>query len=422
MTLFERRHFMQWGVGALAGAALIPARAVAGAPEIDAGKVAAGTIEFPAWTAPTERPSGGPPRLLPEAERIGFAVAGLGRLALEEILPAFAQSRQARLVALVSGTPDKAKLIARQYGVSDAAILGYDDVEKLRAASDVQAVYVVTPNAVHKDFVLRVLVAGKHVLCEKPMATSSADAQAMVDATKTAGRKLMVAYRSQYEPHNRAVQTIVRDRTYGPVGLIEAANTQNMGAPDQWRLKKALAGGGALPDIGIYCLNAARFMSGEEPIEVFARQWNAAGDERFREVEETISFVLRFPSGLMANCAASYGLHEGRRMSLYAPGATIQFENAFAYTGHRLTISHRDGAAEASEERKLTARNQFALELDHMAACIRTDRKPRTPGEEGVQDHKLMEAIYRSAETGAAVTVEPVAGLDLTRGPPLTDD
>ena len=418
----ERRRFMQWGASTLAAAALPASAATAATPDVDSGTIAGGKIVFPPWTAPTERPSGGPPNPVPMADRVGFAVVGLGRLAVEEILPAFAQTRQARLVGLVSGTPDKAKLIASQSGVDENAVYDYADFGRLTNDPAIEVVYIVTPNALHKDYVIGALRAGKHVLCEKPMATSSVDAQAMVGAAASAGRKLMIAYRSQYEPHNRAVQKIVRDKIYGPVGLIEASNVQNMGPPTQWRLRKALAGGGALPDIGLYCLNGARFISGEEPIEVFARTWSAPDDERFREVEETIAFMLRFPSGLIANCSASYGLHESRRMSLFTPAAAIHFDNAFAYTGHRLTISHRDGMAESADERKLAAKDQFALELDHMAECIRTDRKPRTPGEEGVQDHKLMEALYRSAETGAPVMLEQSMGTDATRGPPLTED
>ena len=423
MQELERRIFMQIGAGALAGAAFAgPAAAAAAEPEVDTGKVTGGKIQFPSWTAPTERPSGGAPNPLPVSERTGFAVAGLGRLALEEILPAFGESKQAKVVALISGTPEKAKRVAAQYGIEESAIYGYGDVEALRANTSIQAVYVVTPNALHKEHVLNAFAAGKHVLCEKPMAVSSAEAQTMVDAATKAGRKLMVAYRSQYEPHNRVVQKLVREKTYGPVGLIDAVNVQNMALPEQWRLKKALAGGGALPDIGLYCLNGVRFITGEEPTEIMASTWSAPGDDRFREVEETIAFTLRFPSGLIANCSASYGLHESRRMSLNLPGASIQFENAFAYTGHRLMIAHRDGKAEAVEEHRLAAKNQFALELDHMAECIRTDRKPRTPGEEGVQDHKLMEAIYRAAETGQPVRLPAVAAVDETRGPPLAED
>ncbi|MCW6510258.1 Gfo/Idh/MocA family protein [Lichenifustis flavocetrariae] len=421
MSQLERRRFIQVSAGALAGAAWASTPA-ASAPEIDSGRVAEGKVTFPSWTATTERPSGGPPNPLPLNERIGFAVVGLGRLALEEILPAFAEAKQGRLVGLVSGTPEKAKLIAAQYGVDPQSIYGYTDFEALRSNRAIQIVYVVTPNALHKEYVIGAVGAGKHVLCEKPMATGSADAQAMVDAAAMAGRTLMIAYRSQYEPHNRAVQKIVREKPFGPVGLIDAINTQNMAAPQQWRLKKALAGGGALPDIGLYCLNGARFMSGEEPIEIFGRTWSAPNDERFGEVEESVSFMLRFPSGLIANCFASYGLHEARRMGLHAPGASVNFENAFAYTGHRLTVAHREGEAESVDERRLAAKNQFALEIDHMAECVRTGRKPRTPGEEGVQDHKLMEAIYRSAESGQPVKLDPVETVDATRGPILSDE
>jgi predicted dehydrogenase len=243
-----------------------------------------------------------------------------------------------------------------------------------------------------------------------------------VDAAKTAGRKLMIAYRCQYEPYNRAVQKMVRGKANGPVQFIDAVNTQNMAAPDQWRFNKRLAGGGALPDIGLYCLNGARFMSGEEPIEIEARTWSAPNDPRFKEVEETVNFTLRFPSGLVAQCLASYGLHESRRMGLHSPGAAIQFDNAFAYTGHRLMVAHRDGDAESIDDRRMTAKNQFALEIDHMAECVRTGREPRTPGEEGVQDHKLMEAIYRAAATGMPVKLDAVDKEDATRGPALASE
>ena len=420
MSDLERRQFMVASAGALAGAA-VAATPAASAPVIDSGKVEHGRVDFPAWTAPTERPAGPPPAPLPPAERVGFAVVGLGRLALEEILPAFGEAKQAKLVALVSGTPDKAKLVASQYGVEPQSIYGYADFEALKANAAVQVVYVVTPNGLHKDYVIGALGAGKHVLCEKPMATSSADAQAMVDAAKQAGRKLMIAYRCQYEPYNRAVQKLVRGKSFGPIGFIDAVNTQNMAAPDQWRFNKQLAGGGALPDIGLYCLNGARFLSGEEPVEITARTWSTPNDERFPEVEETVAFTLRFPSGLLANCLASYGLHESRRMGLHAPGAAIQFENAFAYTGHKLMVAHRDEQAEVVEDRRLATKNQFALEMDHMAECVRTDREPRTPGQEGVQDHKLMEAIYRAAASGQPVRLDAVDKEDATRGPALSE-
>ena len=418
----DRRQMLK--LAALAAGAALGGSAAAEAaePVVDTGAVEGGKVEFPTWTAPTERPAAPPPAPLPPTSRVGFAVLGLGRLALEEILPAFARSERAKLVALISGTPDKAKLVAEQYGVPADAVYGYGDWGRIEANAAIQAVYVVTPNALHRQAVLDAAAAGKHVLCEKPMATSSADCQAMIDACAKAGRHLMVAYRCQYEPNNRAVQAMVRDKRYGAAMLYDAVNVQNMAAPTQWRFVKALAGGGALPDIGLYCLNGARFLSGEEPTEVYAHTYSTPGDPRFEQVEEQVTFMLRFPSGLVANCAASYGLHEHRRLGLGMPAAAIDLFDAFSYSGQRVQIAHRDGDAEAIVDRRIPAKDQFALELDHMAECVATGRRPRTPGEEGLADQRIMEAIYRSAETRQPVPLPKVDGLDTTRGPALPTD
>ena len=419
----DRRQMLKLAAATAAASATLGSSAASAAePVVDTGSVQGGKIEFPSWTAPTERPAGPTPAPLPPGERVGFAVLGLGRLALEEILPAFGASKRAKLVAVISGTPDKAKLVASQHGVAPEAVYGYGDWDRIKADAAIQVVYVVTPNALHRESVVAAAAAGKHVLCEKPMATASADCEAMIEACAKAGRHLMIAYRCQYEPNNRALQDMVRTGQYGVPKLYDAVNTQNMAAPTQWRLVKRMAGGGALPDIGLYCLNGARFLTGEEPVEVFARTSATPNDPRFREVEEQVSFTMRFPSGLVANCAASYGLHENRRLGVSLPGAAVEFSNAFAYEGQRLQIAHRDGAAEAVVERRIAVKNQFALELDHMAECVTTGRKPRTPGEEGLADQRIMEAIYRSAETGQPVALPRVEGLDTTRGPALPPD
>ncbi len=373
------------------------------ASAIDIGEVEAGRVTFPNWRGAADRPEPEPPAPLPPAQRVGFAVVGLGRLTLGQILPAFAAAKMARPVALVSGTPAKAEAVAAQYGIT--ATLGYDEIARLKDMQEVQAVYIVTPNALHLQQVQAAAAAGKHVLCEKPMANTAAEARAMVAACAQAGVKLMIAYRCQYEPYNRAVIELIRGGEYGRVRLIETSNMQVQGPADQWRLKAPLAGGGALPDIGLYCLNGARAMLGEEPIEVFARMNSPAGDERYRDVEETIAFMLRFPSGAIANCSAGYGAHESKDMRLMLEGARVELENAYAYHGQRLRIAHRKDDMEAVDEWRIGEQNQFALELDHFAECILRDRVPRTPGEEGVRDQVIMEAIYRSAREGAPVTL-----------------
>jgi predicted dehydrogenase len=383
--------------------------------------VQGGKVMFPNWRGPGDRAPPPPPAPMPPGQRVGFAIVGLGRLSLEEILPAFGETKRARVVALMSGTPAKAKLVAEQYGIAPEAVYGYDEWDRLAQNPAVQAVYIVTPNAVHRGDVLAAAKAGKHVLCEKPMAASSAEARDMIAACAAAKVKLMIAYRCQYEPYNREVVRLARSGEFGRPRLIQAFNGQTTGLPQQWRLKKALAGGGALPDIGLYCLNGVRALTGEEPVSVTAQIHSPEGDPKFAEVEESVAFTLRFPSNLIAQCMTSYGVHESRRLQLHTEKADIDLQNAFAYRGQRLVIARPDGQVESQDTRILTPKNQFALEIDHMARCVQEDRRPRTPGEEGLQDQVLMEAIYEAARTGAPVKVGPPpgagSGLDVTRGP-----
>ncbi len=416
-NLTRRGVILTGSAGLLTAAAGPSFAATPGPSPVDAGKVEGGRVAFPNWRGEADRPSAPPPAPLPPSERVGFAIVGLGRLALEEILPAFGECKRARPVALVSGSPEKAKLVAAQHGIELESVYAYADFDRIAENREIQAVYIVLPNGLHREYVLRAAKAGKHVLCEKPMATSSAEAREMTAACDAAGVRLMVAYRCQYEPYNREVIRLVRSGELGAVRFIEATNTQTMGTADQWRFKKALAGGGALPDIGLYCLNSARALLGEEPVEVFARNVSPKDDPRYREVEESIAFMLRFPSGAIANCAASYGAHESKDLRVRLEKGWIDLENAFAYEGQQMRLAHRDGKSEAVESVRLSRENQFALEIDHMATCVAQGRTPHTPGTEGVQDHQVMEAIYRSAETGAPVTLPTVAARDSTRGP-----
>jgi predicted dehydrogenase len=405
-------------------AAVVPsamAASFAAPTPVDTGKVEQGAVTFPKWRGPADTPSSPPPKPLPPEERIGFAVVGLGRLALEEILPAFGQSMKAKPVALVSGSPEKLKTVARQYGIKPEACYSYEAFDRLHDNPDVKVVYIVLPNAMHREFCERAAKAGKHVLTEKPMSVSSSDGQSMVDACHKAGVKLMVAYRIQYEPYNRRAMELVRGRHYGRLVGYQGINTQTVAADgdQQWRHKKAMAGGGSLVDIGLYCLNTARFITGEEPTEVYATTYSPPGDPRFAEVEETVQFTLRFPSHTVANCMTSYGARDDKRQHLNLEGAAIDMPNAFLYQGQRMAVVDRDDDATRTAELTLTPKNQFAAELDHMADCVLTGRTPYTPGEEGVQDHKLMEAIYESARTGHPVKLPAVTGLDTFRGPPL---
>ena len=287
-------------------------------------------------SAPTEREQEQAPTAAPPDKRVGFAIVGLGRLSLEQILPAFAQSKRCKPVALVSGDPAKAQQVARQYGIKPTSIYDYKTYDNLRDNPDVDVIYIVLPNSLHAEFTVRGAQAGKHVLCEKPMATSVKEAQQMIDACKKADRKLMIAYRIQYEPHNRMMMQMARSGELGIVKVLEMANGQNQGGDlNQWRLKKSLAGGGSLPDVGIYCFNTARFITGEEPIEISANLFTTPNDPRFKEVEETVNWIMRFPSGIHAVCSTSYGWHENRYYRALGSEKWAQMSPAFSYKGLR---------------------------------------------------------------------------------------
>ncbi|CAM4025531.1 Gfo/Idh/MocA family oxidoreductase [Corallococcus sp. ZKHCc1 1396] len=382
-------------------------------------------VKLPPTFANTERERPGPPNPQPDAERVGWAIVGLGHLSLEELLPAFGQSKRNKLVALVSGDRAKAQAVAKQYGVPDKGLYDYKTFDRLKDNPDVQVVYIVLPNSMHAEYTVRAAQAGKHVFCEKPMANTVAECQQMIDACKKADRKLGIAYRLQYEPHHRALIRMARDKELGTLKLFTADNGQNQGEPNQWRHKKALAGGGALPDVGIYCLNAARYLSGEEPIEVHGFSHSTPNDPRFKEVDEHFAFHLKFPSGFQANCTTSYSTHETKRMRLMGSDGWADMDPAFSYGGLRLRIATKSKAfpkADDTVERSFSQTSQFAREMDHFARCVQENTVPHTPGEEGLADMRIIEALYRSAREGRTVKLEAPKKLDAFRGPPPKEE
>jgi len=337
----------------------------------------------------------------PPGKKLGWAIVGLGSLSINQILPAFAKCEKSRVVAFVSGHPDKARKLALRYGVAEKAIYDYQGMDAIKNNPEIDAVYVVLPNGMHAEYTIRALSAGKHVLCEKPMANTPADCQAMIDASRQASRKLMVAYRCRYEPYNQEMIKLAREQELGPVKVIVADHGFSIGDPTQWRLKKDLAGGGSMMDIGIYSLQAARYVTGEEPVEVAAMSYTTPGDERFKEVEEATNFQLRFPSGVLANCTSSYGYSGQNRYRVVTTKGWFELEPATSYTGLRMRVRRGN----AIEERSLRVVDHFAAEMDHLSECVMDGKEPLTPGEEGLRDMKLIMAIYEAAKTGRTVKV-----------------
>ena len=239
------------------------------------------------------------------ARKTGYCVIGLGRIA-GHFMPAVRSTTTSQITGLVSGHRDKAERIAAEYGVPAGSIYNYENFDEIAHNPAIDAVYVALPNSMHAEYTIRAAKAGKHVLCEKPMSTNVADAEAMIAACKAAHVKLMIAYRCHYEPTNLKAVQLIRTGALGQVQAIESTFGFNI-APGEWRLNKKLAGGGPLFDVGIYSLNACRYLTGEEPEHIAAYASVIDHDGRFNEVEENVSWTMKFPSGIVASCNTTYG-------------------------------------------------------------------------------------------------------------------
>ncbi len=339
-------------------------------------------------------------------KRLGYAIVGLGQFALNQIIPSFAQSKSSKLVALVSGNRQKAEQVADRYGVEHRNIYGYDDFDRIADNEEVDIVYIILPNALHAEYTARAFKAGKHVMCEKPMAPTVEECEAMIRAGREADRKLMIAYRAQYESYNLEAIRMAREGELGKIRLVTSDHGRILDPKvpaDQWRMVKALAGGGSLYDIGIYSLQAARYITGEEPLEVASAQISSdPSDPRFKEVEDLVTFQLRFPSGVLANLSSSYSTSPVKRIQVFGSKASLVLDPATEYWRHQMMVK-----TEKEERRvQIPEGNQFANEMDHLVQAILENRDPKTPGEEGLRDVRIMQAVYRAAAEGRPVSLE----------------
>ena len=412
----SRRSFLRTASGMVAAVALT------GEAQEPAKPNQPDDVQLSQIHAATEQPEKIPGPFESAPQRTGFAIVGLGRLALGEILPAMAKTKYCKPVALVSGDRAKARRIAAQYGIGESSLYDYTTYDRLAQNPEVQAIYIVLPNGMHAEYVLRGANAGKHILCEKPMATSARDCERMIAACKAASVKLMIAYRSQYEPYDRALVKMIRGGRLGKLKQFIASNSQNQGDPTQWRLKKDLAGGGCMPDVGVYCLNAARFLSNEEPTEILASLDQPRDDPRFTQVEASCQVLARFPSGFTAVFNSGYDAHKSQFLRVEGTDAYAELNPAFGYHGIKLKTVRYDAQdkMELALEPALEEKDQFALEMDHFAVCVQKNIAPHTPGEEGLQDQRITDAIYESARTGKVVKVAPPSAP--TRGPEPVDE
>lgn len=324
---------------------------------------------------------------------VRFAVVGLGHIAQAAVLPAFRHARGfAELTALVSDTPAKLKKLGRRYGVRHLA--SYDDARDLFTSGEIDAVYIALPNSLHAAWTVRAAEAGLHVLCEKPLAVTVEDCERMIDACDRHGVELMTAYRLHFERCNLEVADLVRRKRIGEARWFDSQFSMQVKSGNI-RIDADL-GGGPEYDIGIYCINAARYVFAAEPTEIWATATNS-GDRRFREVPETVHVIMKFPGERIANLVCSFGAADTGRYQVVGTKGSIVCEPAYEYAeglSYTLTV---DGK---SKKKKFAKSDQFAPELIHFAKCVRARRKVEPSGQEGLIDVAIIEAIHRSLASG----------------------
>ena len=377
----------------------------AAAAMLSTGGHALGESATPAAAA-TDASGAGSGQPVAGQKKIGYCIVGLGRISLNEFMPGVQISEHSKLVALVSGHRDKAERVADQYGIDHKAIYNYENYDQIAHNPEIDAVYIALPNGMHAEYTIRAAQAGKHVLCEKPMANTVAECEQMIAACRKANRKLMIAYRMQFEPNTLNVIQKLRQGYTGKLLELDCAFGFNI-KPGEWRLNKKLAGGGPLYDVGIYCVNASRYLTGEEPVSVQGYSSVVDRDGRFTEVEENLAWNMRFPSGVVASCLTSYGsIFTGNLARIIGSSGTIEMNPAYSYSGIHVTGRNESSSAAADFSIPDPNPRQFAREADHLAECILENKEPKADGAEGLRDMKIITAIYQSCAEGRAVPLK----------------
>jgi predicted dehydrogenase len=327
------------------------------------------------------------------------AIMGLGSYGTR-MARAMESCRRVKLTGIITGTPAKREAWQKKYRIPDANCYDYGNFDRIRDNPSIDAVYIITPNALHHDQALRVAAAGKHVISEKPMALNALEGRQMVAACERAGVKLLVGYRMHFEPLTLEVLRMRREGAFGPLRFFQGQSGFRIGDPTQWRLHKALSGGGAMMDIGIYAINGARYMTGLEPLWVTARETKTDPVKFSEGVDETIQFEMGFPDGVVASCLSTYNMNFLDRFYLVGDKGFAELHPATGYGPIR-------GRTHQGPLNSTTATQQ-TLQMDAMAGIILDGDTPAVPadGAEGVRDLKIIDAIYASCRTGKPIRLD----------------
>lgn len=331
------------------------------------------------------------------SKKLGVALLGLGDYATHQLGPALKQTRNARLAGIVTGSPEKIPVWQKEYEIPDNCVYNYQNFDTIADNKDIDVVYVVTPTGLHPDFVIRAAQAGKHVICEKPMAPTAADCLRMVEAVKKAGKTLQIGYRLHWDPNHMRLMEIMKNKQYGDWKSISTANGSPMKSftgLNAWRIGKDLGIAGALYDLGVYCVQASVYTAGMNPVSVTAKN-STDRPEIFKEVPENWEWVLEFPDGRKADGMASYG-RQGNHVRAVVEKGLIEIAPAYHYGGGPKGRTP-DG------EMNFGPVNQQALQIDGQAASILAGIPSLVPGEMGARDIQIVNGIMEAAATGKSV-------------------
>ncbi|WP_207512895.1 Gfo/Idh/MocA family protein [Longitalea luteola] len=359
-------------------------------------KLAASVVTFPLLSSEAIACMEQTGSMVQDGPPLRVAIMGLGSYGTR-VAEAMKDCKRARLTGVISGTPAKITNWQSKYNIPEKNCYNYENFDRIKDNPDIDAVYVITPNALHREHVIRAAKAGKHVICEKPMALNAKEGQEMVDACKKANVKLLVGYRMHFEPKTLEIIRMRKEGELGKIMFFQGLSGFAIGDPGQWRLKKELAGGGALMDIGIYSINGARYMVGEEPVWVTAQE-TKTDPEKFKPgVDETIQFQLGFPSGAVASCLSTYSMNNLDRFFL---NGTKGFAELQPSTGYG-PIKGRTNKGELTQPHM----THQTVQMDEMAAIIMDGKQPvvSVDGEEGLRDLKIIDAIYEAVKSGKKV-------------------
>lgn len=331
------------------------------------------------------------------SRKLRYAAVGLGLISVQHFMPGTKASQFGEITGLVSGHPDKAQKLAAEYNVPQGNIYTYDTFDKIKDNPNIDAVYIGLPNSMHAEYSIRAAQAGKHVFCEKPMAMDVKECEAMIAACKKNNRRLMIAYRCHLQASHVQARDLVRSGAIGKVEAIEGAAGFNI-AHGVWRTKRQYAGGGPLMDIGIYALNAARFILGEEPADISAYSSVVDRDDRFADIEENVSWTMKFPSGAVASMTSTYGSNQDNFIRIHGSMGSVEI-NGFGYSGISLTV-HKTG--QGKNEVWTQADNskdpyQFTVESDYFSRAVMDNTAIEPSGVEGLKDMQAIARIYQAA-------------------------